>query len=585
MENKKPTKRKFDEMNRGNMDIDDLNKESSLTNEHESKKKKLDNNNINARKDKISNPNKSNKNFELDSQKNENIYDEDNLDGLNLQFEEFTENVNLDDKIKNDSYPNRPKISTIYYINKNQITVEDLKDGRRIFNNKTELSGYNKTIKQHYIEFRQLLFPNLLLNDEFSDNLQEKWAMESAIFCTFNYDEEFIEPLISKYNIKSLIIKHEENRTGNFQIVEKGPRLTFIHPKIDYSMRWGKFHSKLTIFKFPKFLRVIIPSANLTSGDWYYWGQVIWFQDFPLKNSNRSVSTENIGNTENNNVHKDKTSDFEIYLTKLIDYMLPMNYNNKSWFKNLNINFEDYDFSETCVDLVASTSGRFSGVEKDLFGLGRVSALTKSYSLQRKSFKNSLNRLLVQCSSIGKSLKEKFLSDLCQSFGCFIGHNKISSTSNTPIKVDIFYPTVDYVNSFPLGNQLSGCLFLSKDTFLMNRYKFRKLDTVDNSEKTIFHSKFFIACSHDENAADDPISNLNNNTVLYFGSHNLSMAAWGSFEKKESQVSISNYELGIIFNPIKLRYEEKQQIMNSLLIKLNSGYYSNSDEPFIQEFF
>jgi tyrosyl-DNA phosphodiesterase-1 len=177
----------------------------------------------------------------------------------------------------------------------------------------------------------------------------------------------------------------------------------------------------------------------------------------------------------------------------------------------------------------------------------------------------------VQCSSIGKSLKEKFLNDICEGFGC--------KSNNS--KVDIIYPTNEYVNSFPLGKELSGCLFLSKDSFLLNKNKFKHLEVIGGENKTIFHSKFIISCNEECVNTEK----LSDNTIFYFGSHNLSAAAWGSYEKKNSQISISNYELGIIFDPIKLRYEEKQKILSSLLINVNSHYYSNSDQAFVSENF
>ena len=485
----------------------------------------------------------------LNESKNFSLNDSD----LNLIFEDSIKNgVNTTEETI------RPNISKIYYINGDKLTVNDLKDGRRIFNNKTEFSEY-KGFKENFLEFRQLLFENLLLYEDFTENLKEKWTMESAIFSTFCYDPEFIEPLIKKFNIKSLIIKEAGNFTNGKSVEEQEENITFIHPKLDYSMKWGKFHSKLTIFKFPDFIRVIIPSANLTSGDWYYWGQIIWFQDFYKKNKT------------NANCIRDSTqksdSDFEFYLGKVFESVLPRGYTESKWFKNLNIKIDEYDFSFTCVDLVASASGRYNGENRNDYGVGRLRCLTESYSKSRSSLKNSLNKLTVQCSSIGRSLKDKFLSDLCEGLLC----RKKSGRYN----IDIIYPTVDYVESFQMGRELSSCLFLNQDTYQANKEKFKKFEVIPEHEasKTIFHSKFFISSDNTEKASD--------NMIFYFGSHNFSIAAWGSFEKNDSQLSIANYELGIVFNPIKLKFEEKEKILKSLLINLNSSNYSNLDEAWI----
>ncbi len=78
---------------------------------------------------------------------------------------------------------------------------------------------------------------------------------------------------------------------------------------------------------------------------------------------------------------------------------------------------------------------------------------------------------------------------------------------------------------------------------------------------------------------------MSNDILFYFGSHNFSMAAWGSLEKNDSQVSMANYELGIIFNPVKLRFQEKQNILKSFAYNLNSGFYKNEDKPFLRDDF
>lgn len=550
------------------------------------------------------------------------------LDPIELNYDELDlileENEKITDK-NQEKIGNEPesqtdlyKIKTIYYINANKLTRNDLKDGRRIFNNKTEMSGY-AGFQENFIEFRQLFYENLRLNEDFTDNPNEKWTMESAIFSTFCYDEEFIEPLIMMYKLKSLIIKHDDEgssvssktskTSGDKQIIEKNDVITFYHPKIDFTMKWGKFHSKLTVFKFPNFLRIIIPTANLTSGDWYFWGQLVWFQDFPLKinsrntkninNSNFSSNSLNTGNSnpasksnfnnlneflskgklQNPNRSKDASnqsrgnnkSEFEVYFDKFFSYHMPSNYKNKDWYKKLNINFEDYDFSDTCVDLVASSSGRFSLQSKEDYGIGRLIHLSKKYSVNRKSLINSNTKFTVQCSSIGKSLKDKFITDLSLAFQC-----------KKETKLDIVFPTVKYVNSFPLGPQLSSCLFLGYDAFNSNREKFKQLELKPEHAKckTVFHSKFIIASGSN----DEGEIHITDNTIFYFGSHNLSQAAWGNLEKNDSQVAMANFELGVVFNPLKLRYEEKINLYKSLILNLNSNYYAKEDIAWIQEF-
>jgi hypothetical protein len=252
--------------------------------------------------------------------------------------------------------------------------------------------------------------------------------------------------------------------------------------------------------------------------------------------------------------------DFEIYLLKILDTTLNKGYEGMKWYKKLNINIANYDFSNTVVDLIASTSGRFNDSSFKDFGVGRLLSLTDNYTKLKKSLKPDMKRLLVQCSSIGK-LKDKFLNDLKRGF-----------LVNEENKMCIIFPSVDYIEKVPFGEELASCLFMDSDTFLQHKYKFKKFNVRNSYEniKTVFHSKFIIACNEEELDDNKLISD---NIIMYFGSHNLSASAWGNLEKNNTQVSMANYELGVIFNPIKLRFEEKQRILDHMIVDLNTKYY------------
>jgi tyrosyl-DNA phosphodiesterase-1 len=56
--------------------------------------------------------------------------------------------------------------------------------------------------------------------------------------------------------------------------------------------------------------------------------------------------------------------------------------------------------------------------------------------------------------------------------------------------------------------------------------------------------------------------------MLYFGSHNFSAAAWGNLEKKGTQISIANWELGVVFPPAPGSAQLKKRIVESLPLKV-----------------
>ncbi len=107
----------------------------------------------------------------------------------------------FDSEVKKERY----KIIAIY-LYEPKSKLEELKDGRRIFNNRSVYTGFDGEYINYFLEFRQLLYENLLFNEKLSPNINEPFTLESAIFSTFCYDPEFIEPLIDRYKFKVKLI-------------------------------------------------------------------------------------------------------------------------------------------------------------------------------------------------------------------------------------------------------------------------------------------------------------------------------------------------------------------------------------------
>ena len=127
-------------------------------------------------------------------------------------------------------------LSYITYKNSNPISLDSLKNGRRIFNNKTELTAYDSNdpeFNKNFIEFRQLFFEDLLLTKDLKDdsenNVINKVRAQSALFSTFIYDGEFIEPFINQFKMPSIIVRHQENQKFN-AMDEYGNYIKFIFP-------------------------------------------------------------------------------------------------------------------------------------------------------------------------------------------------------------------------------------------------------------------------------------------------------------------------------------------------------------------
>lgn len=76
---------------------------------------------------------------------------------------------------------------------------------------------------------------------------------------------------------------------------------------------------------------------------------------------------------------------------------------------------------------------------------------------------------------------------------------------------------------------------------------------------------------------------INDDTYLYFGSHNLSGGAWGNVEKDNAQLSIANWEIGVVFPPQEGSGIMKRRIVDSMVLKYPPKKYGPKDIPYMRD--
>ena len=76
-------------------------------------------------------------------------------------------------------------------------------------------------------------------------------------------------------------------------------------------------------------------------------------------------------------------------------------------------------------------------------------------------------------------------------------------------------------------------------------------------------------------------STIDDDSLIYLGSHNLSSSAWGRFEKAGSQLFMANYELGVVFLPAPHSAAMKQAIISRLPFQYPPAPYGREDEPWM----
>ena len=94
-----------------------------------------------------------------------------------------------------------------------------------------------------------------------------------------------------------------------------------------------------------------------------------------------------------------------------------------------------------------------------------------------------------------------------------------------------------------------------------------------NFEGIIPHLKVCVA-THSAEVDDD--------TVIYFGSHNFTASAWGKYEKEGSTIAFTNTELGVVFPCKPGSAALKRQIVADLPFKYPPLKFPKGVQPFFR---
>jgi tyrosyl-DNA phosphodiesterase-1 len=127
-----------------------------------------------------------------------------------------------------------------------------------------------------------------------------------------------------------------------------------------------------------------------------------------------------------------------------------------------------------------------------------------------------------------------------------------------------------------LGIPGAGMLFLSQKSYYSSNFPKYIMHDFEPTTNYLSHAKIIV--HHQVN---------NDKYYAYIGSHNFSAAAFGKLQKNETQIHISNYELGVMFKPRKF---EKSECTSGnipkifpLPFKMPLKKYKENDMPFIPE--
>ena len=377
-------------------------------------------------------------------------------------------------------------------------------------------------------------------------------------------------------NVKVILIHGETNQLDGKSVgLQESENLRIIKPILPFE--YGVNHGK-TIWIFTKsILRVVISTANLIEKDYDKKTQGIWYQDFSkhpqvdqIQKQDSSTSPNNNttnynNNNSNNNDNIINSSPAEAnrqnaiteFGSTLIDYLVQLGLDVAPFSLN------DYNFT-VCpgIHLITSVPGYHTGSKLYNYGHMKLRTLLNpnsnsdtTTSTTSKSSRTKVPRLnsqsgeqkgagaiYIQCSSIG-ALSEAWL------FSEF-GKSLCTSSGATPVhsatEMKIMWPSVQMVKESFEGwsGGYSLCLASKNNKEFLKKYLKKFEPSHANRRYVCPHIKtYFQLSGKSETRAE----------WLMLTSANLSKAAWGELQKKNEQLMIRHFEIGLLFMKVESR--------------------------------
>ena len=432
------------------------------------------------------------------------------------------------------------------------------------------------------ISFRELLFEDLL----FGDPDYPARTLESAFLTSFGYNIDLIKPLLIAGVKVTLACEYSDNHEIGIEHNYKGYfNLTLVRPYKDKSRPGsGVFHPKLYILKFPDLLRVVIGSGNLGIPHWTDYSNCLWFRDFPLKSLAEMNGTQENSDEPN---EFDFDADFEETLEHFIVRILPESVN---YSELLGFSLNDYYIKDVDIVLIPSIPGRHHGKYFDKYGHRRIASVLKRTLESSKEVytrKHVITYQTTSMSSLDENFLSHFLSSILPDFSTIEGLKVLQGLEeendikreHVRDRLRLIYPTKRHIDNCKDSKNISKPLMLNNELYeKLPRdifYQFEPPSEDSIHSGLIPHLKVFIIT--------DESGKIDDNTIIYFGSHNLSPGAWGRYDKEYSQIIIGNTELGVLLPPKKGSGDRKERLVNSLSFKFPPRRYEGLDNPWISQ--
>ncbi|XP_002736713.2 tyrosyl-DNA phosphodiesterase 1-like [Saccoglossus kowalevskii] len=381
---------------------------------------------------------------------------------------------------------------------------------------------YNSSLAVGIKDILSASMGNLISSAQFNYMFDIPWLVQQ-------YPEQF--------RSKPLLIIHGSQRADKTTLHENAhryPNITLCQAKLD--IMYGTHHSKMMFLLYDNGMRVVIHTANIIHNDWYQKTQGVWISPlFPKLASDQDLS------------QGDSVTQFR---KDLLEYLGAYGTNKhlQEWQETI----RQHDMSSAKVFIIGSVPGRHTGASKMKWGHLKLRKVLQEHGPDGSTVKDW--PVIGQFSSVGSlgSGPENWLSSEWLESLSTVQANGIVKLSKP--KLNLIFPCVENVRrsleGYPAGASLPYSIKNARKQQYFNTFLHQWRAFSRGRSRASPHIKTYTRISPDAQYL----------AWFIVTSANLSKAAWGAYEKNNSQLFIRSYEIGVLFVPSKV--EENLKLFN-----------------------
>jgi len=347
------------------------------------------------------------------------------------------------------------------------------------------------------------------------------------------------------------------------EVTYRDDKMMTIHPKTASDFKTTTtFHPKLIAMRFPTHLRLVIATGNILECDWESYSNAFFLRDCPVRVQATTQPAAPL-----------------TALDRFLQKVLPGVSEDVKEF--LGLSFEDFNWPWPGQAVLFSAPGHLNQSDKHKGGLLALKDLLTRFRPRRPySLKHSTIHYLT--SSLTK-LSFKLMQDFASSLVLDPSEFALEMHEIRPRLIRLFrvlWPSQQYVAGSFLGASNCLGLFLKRSVYESFAFvpdvlrQYQGDGSVVGGRSVVPHLKAFVVVNDGK---------IDDDSLIYSGSHNFTSAAWGKVDKEPGNATSHNFELGLVFLPQKGSRRAKENLAKKLGLDLSAPAFNDLVQPFFDD--